>query len=109
MTDNSVELPPPEYRCDAPGCMGWIVRRVGDRQKCRVHALAAAEEWALAYDRKAATINASAEISWSIVSLNEGKYEESWAHWTEAWALMKTVHSTERLLIQRGFFEETGH
>jgi hypothetical protein len=89
--------------------MGWIVRRVGDQQKCRVHALAAAEEWALAYDRKSAISDAGAEMNRAVDSLQDGRYEESWAHWTEAWALMKTVHSTEKLLIQRGFFEETGH
>ena len=70
--------------------------------------LDAAEEWALAYDWKCALLDANVQINQAICSLEQGQHDDSWAQWTEAWAIMRSAHSTKRLLIQRGFFEEAG-
>jgi hypothetical protein len=98
----------PERHCDVPGCDGWVVKHVGDQRKCRIHAIAAAEEWALAYDWKCALLEANIDINRAICSLQDGRPDDSWAQWIEAWTIMRAAYDTKRLLIKRGFFHEAG-
>jgi hypothetical protein len=107
--ERMMEPPPPEYRCDVPGCNEPIVKRVGNEQKCAVHALAKCEEWALAHDWRLCLVGANVQIHDAISALGKGKNEDAWTSWTAAFALLRTGHSTKRTLIERGFFREAGH
>ena len=102
-------LPPPDKQCDVPGCYEPIVTRVGDEQKCAVHALARCEEWALAHNWGLSLIEANIAIGQTIDDLQQGRNDDAWTSWRKAFALLKTGHGTKRTLIQRGFFEEAGH
>lgn len=104
-----MELPPPDKQCDVPGCYERIVTRVGNEQKCAIHALAKCEEWALAHDWRLSLLAANNHIHEAISFLGEGKNEIAWESWREAFALLRTGHGTKRTLIQRGLFEAAGH
>ena len=105
----AMKLPPTDDQCDVPGCGEPVVKRVGDKQKCAVHTLAAGEEWALNHDWRRDLLQANITIRETIELLEDGKVSDARTHWINAFLLLFAAHDTKRTLIQRGFFEKAGH